>query len=510
MQPNLTNVKSANFEQAVATKRAVGRSKTWYSPGLQLLILGWFLFGFIIAVVSGAEGSYLGGFTLVSLSSWAAFWILSDRPLLNPVQWVAFLIFWWFAVAPPATAFFQLLIGAADMARNTQEQGADSLVIVGLGLPLYATSARLGLKLMEKFFSGYRVFDVSEAGLRPVTILVFYAIGFGAKLVLLALAQIGVVGVNEINFLGGTQTDIWWVGVIALLGNVKLWAISAGVWSWVFNRHRLPLWMKVLLAVMLFDVFWAGIFSGSKGAIILLPFIYAIALTCRDNRPPWKMIAIGAATLVVVVEPLISYGRNFAQLRGASNSQDRAQDFREVMSSGGFVAKSWKDLNVEVFFRGIYPVAGEIARRNYLLSGEWEGYTIGWGIEVVVPRRFRPDKPDQNIGNYFSRTIGADLGIANRNDHINNISPSMMFEFVGNYGHLAGILAFGIIGLCWAIFVSLVVGARSIAQNPFVILLILMGLAFEGSFGAFLVALRDFGILILGVVLTRRFFVFRW
>jgi hypothetical protein len=221
-----------------------------------------------------------------------------------------------------------------------------------------------------------------------------------------------------------------------------------------------------------------------------------IAFTFKKQRPPFAVAAVASVLLVLIVEPLIASGRITAQQRGAMSSSERRGDFSEVLKSTSFVRTDWKNLNVEVFFRGIYPVAGEITRRASIFSGEWDGYTLLWGLEAIVPRVLKPEKRDQNIGNFFSQTIGADLGISSRDDVMNNISPTIMFEIVGNWGLLAGLLAFPAVGLFWAALCTTLLSGARINSHPLGVVLFLTALGIESSVGSFLAGLRDLGLVI--------------
>src|SRR5262249_23680802 len=61
----------------------------------------------VIAVSLGltlSDPSILLGHVALALGTFAALWILSGRPLIDPIQAMVFLFHWWFAVGPAVCA----------------------------------------------------------------------------------------------------------------------------------------------------------------------------------------------------------------------------------------------------------------------------------------------------------------------------------------------------------------------------------------------------------------------
>ena len=146
------------------------------------------------------------------------------------------------------------------------------------------------------------------------------------------------------------------------------------------------------------------------------------------------MIA-GVLVFVMVITPFVTVGRYAAFVTGADSSATREQAFAEILTDPeGFLSTKMESIDIPVLFRGIYPLAGELTRRNGLLEGEWHGETIAWGFETLLPRALAPNKRDTSIGNFFGRTVGADIGVSGDNDYANSIALSLPFEFLGNYG----------------------------------------------------------------------------
>ena len=101
-----------------------------------------------------------------------------------------------------------------------------------------------------------------------------------------------------------------------------------------------------------------------------------------------------------------------------------------------------------------------------------------------------PDKRDMNIGNFFAQTVGVDTGVTHRSDTLTNIGVSIPFEFVGNYGWGAGILAFGLIGVFWSILSAWLLSPARLSDHPLAPFMALAAMGIEGAFGHYLAYLR--------------------
>jgi hypothetical protein len=139
-----------------------------------------------------------------------------------------------------------------------------------------------------------------------------------------------------------------------------------------------------------------------------------------------------------------------------------------------------------IFFRGISPLAGEVTRRNGPFNGEWQGTTILWGFESLVPRVIWPDKPDNNIGAFYTMDLGDDPAVSENSVYISNSAISIPFEFVGNYGWCAGILAFGLLGVTWSLWCGWLLSPARLSNHPLAPWLMLSALGMEQSFGGYL------------------------
>lgn len=109
-----------------------------------------------------------------------------------------------------------------------------------------------------------------------------------------------------------------------------------------------------------------------------------------------------------------------------------------------------------------------------------------------------------NIGNSFCRTVGADIGVSGRDDTLNSIALSIPFEFVGNYGIVAGILSFGLIEFFWTLFIVWMLSPARLSNHPLTPLLALSTMWMEQPLGHYLAGLRG---LIIPLLLC--YFVYR-
>jgi hypothetical protein len=179
--------------------------------------------------------------------------------------------------------------------------------------------------------------------------------------------------------------------------------------------------------------------------------------------------------------------RSAAEIAKITTTEERAELFQLGLSQWMMFADTRDhDINIESPFRGIFLYADGISSDSSVFSGPWEN-TLSEGMLTLVPRSIYPDKPDSNMGNYFARYLGT---VAD-DDYVTNEGVSLPFEFVGNYGYLAGILSFGLIGVFWALFCVWLLSEDRLATHPLAPLVIIFSLWIETSVGQFLAKLRD-------------------
>jgi hypothetical protein len=405
------------------------------------------------------------------------------------------LFYWWFGVGPVVTGAFYLLAGSPTDAVYAQENGMESLWIVAIGLPLYAFVARRTLAWLETR-NVYARFLMPQGHLyKTRTLLTYLVVGTLAGLAVQLTSVLGIQGISIVNYLGGTRVDALWVGLLNAITGVSVFATVGIMVSLSASRRITPWWLKVIGVLIILHALIGALTSGWKSSFLMI-FLYIIcARLSMRQRPPWYLIVALVLGFLFVVEPFVFSVRNLARQLDAQSPSDRIEIFRNALSEGALVPQvDWQSIRVDSLFRGIYPLAGELGRRNSLFEGYWSGETIKWGFQVLVPRALSPDKPDQNIGNFFSRTVASDIGVSSPDDYLNNVAVSIPFEFLGNYGWLAGVFSFPLIGFFWALLCGWLLSAHRISDHPLSPFMTAMAMGMEQSLGAYLAGLRDLAI----------------
>ncbi len=108
----------------------------------------------------------------------------------------------------------------------------------------------------------------------------------------------------------------------------------------------------------------------------------------------------------------------------------------------------------------------------------------------MIPRELFPEKPSTSIGNFFTQTLGVDLGVADASDFGSNTAISIPFEIVGNYGWLAGILSFGVIGLAWSFYCAMILTTNRLSTHPLTPWMVVFAATLEAPIGHFLANVR--------------------
>jgi hypothetical protein len=459
----------------------------------------------LVGLVTDAPTTYMLGQITLLLSVYASLLFVANRPLINPIQAVVFMFYWWFGVGPPVIASWNYLMGIPYAALDAQVSGMEALWIVAPGLLVYAIAARLTLHWFSRTGVYARFLLPNGENYRPKVLIIYLSLMGLSMLALMILQRLGIQGQEETSFLGGTKTSIWWVGVIAAVGLIAPFVTSSLMTALATPWRTIPLAVGILIMVTVLQTFVSAIFGGWKSPLAILAVYYTCAYVSRWQRPPWLLLGLGILVFVFFITPFVMYGRNAARISGVDDSAMRKQIYYEMLQDPQTFLPTAVDLiDPSVFFRGISPLAGELTRRNGFFDGEWHGYTIAWGFEVLVPRVFNPNKRDTNIGNFFAQTVGADIGVSGRDDTLNNVAISIPFEFVGNYGWCAGIVSFALIGVFWAMLCGWLLSPARLSNHPLTPFLALSTMAMEGAFGHFLAGLRQ---LIIPLILC--FFFYR-
>ena len=475
---------------------SLGGASHWFYSAWLRVCLGLTVAGTtFIAALTGAPPSYVCGEIALALSVFLSLRCLADWPLVNPVQAVIALFYWWFGIGPPVEALFKDLVGLPEEALHAQTSGMEALWIVALGLPIYAVAGRLVLRWAGKRRFGLQFLLPRGRNYQLGTLIILLACGVLSDVSVKGLEFLGISGQEELTYLGGTVTNIWWVGVIAGIGTVALLARSAILSELVYSGKGASRVTVLLALVVLLQSITSALTGGWKGAFVFVGLYILVAYVSRTQRIPWARMGLGLILFLFVVEPFVATGRHLAETLGIQTTEEKEGVFRELIEEKSLLQiGSWKEINIGSPFRGIYQLAGEVTRRNALFQGEWEGLTIGWGLLTLVPREFYPDKPPLNIGNFFARTVGVDLGMVDPEDFDTNFGLTIPFEVIGNYGWLAGILSFGLIGAAWSLLSALLLTSDRLSNHPLTPWMVGLSVAFESGVGHFLASVRALAI----------------
>jgi hypothetical protein len=449
----------------------------------------------VVSLASRVDPQYVLGQIVLILGVYFALFILSSRPLLNPVQAVVFIFLWWFGLAPSVTGAFYLLIGSPAEAIAAQVNGMESLWIVALGLPLYAIVANQTLIWLESKQICASFLMPQGVVYKPRTVLIYWLTGGLAALIVLATADFGIQGITVVNYLGATRTDIWWVGVIQALTTLSNIATAAVMFTLAMPKQYSPRWFKVFGIILILQTLVAALTSGIKGAFVYIFLYFLCARFSIKQVPPWRIALLLVAGFLLIVEPFVFNSRLRAEASGARDQADRITVFLQAINEGDLtVHTDLQSINISSLFRGIYPLAGELTRRNSLLNGYWQGITLDQGLQALIPRALSPDKPNMDIGNFMARTVGVDIGVVTPDNFITSVAVSIPFEFVGNYGWLVGVGSFALIGFVWALLCGWLLSPQRLAMHPLSPWLVFLAFGMEAPLASFLATFRDLAI----------------
>ena len=466
---------------------------SWYtSRWFQFSLVGTVSLAVFTGLETGAPPSYLFGQVFLGLGVYLSLFLLANRQLLDPVQAVVAVFYWWFGVGPAVVASWYYLLRLPDQALEAQVSGMEPLWIVAPGLIIYAIAARTTLNWLSKTKMHARFLLPAGESYRPRVLVIYLAMAGLSALALSALLRLGFQGQVETSFFGGTQTNIWWVGVIAAAGSVAPFATSALMTSIAGPWKGTPLTVKILVGLVAAQTIVFAVLGGWKSPLAVLGAYYSSAYLTRRQRPPWVFLAVGALVFIAFITPFVNYARNAAVNSGAADSSARKEVFSQVLTDPlAFLPRSLEAMDPAVFFRGISSLAGEVTRRAGPLEGEWHGYTVVWGLEILVPRAIMRDKRETNIGNFFSRTVAADIGVSGQYDALNSVAISIPFEIVGNFGWCAGVLSFGVIGVLWSVLCGWLLSPGRLSNHPLTAFLTVSTMGLEAPLGHYMAGLRD-------------------
>ena len=445
-----------------------------------------FCFGPALGLILLSFSVPISGLTLLAhialgLSAFLSLWLLSDRPLLNPVQAFVLLFQWWFGVGPAVCGLFYWLAGNTYIMESYIPDDPSGIWIVAAGLPIYAVLARFVTRLMSR--SDWRADFLRPSGTfyRFRTVAAFATIAAVVQIVLLIFGHYDIHPFETTHYLGRQVTTSIWLAMVACIAPVGNFALLALLPHLVGPRSTGPWQLKVLAAIGLALSIWYGLSSGSKG-LIVQPAMWAVAVYVSwRQRLPWLVLVFASLAFLLFVEPFVAVTRIAAQ-KASLTSEDQREFFKDSLENFSPGDISWREWNMESPFRGIYPHAVQVASESGLFRGPWGGESLRQDLSTIIPRALSPNKPDSNAGHYFAQQLG-DPGAIYAN---HNIAISVPFEFVGDYGWLAGVASFALIGLFWPAFTCIVLTPARLSTHPLMPYLLSVLLAFEQGAGQFL------------------------
>jgi len=427
--------------------------------------------------------------------------ILSDRPLINPIQTFVFLAYGWLSLDPCVETLWDVWNhGGSDVAFLVN-RGIKTLWLFSLGLPLYAIASRSVLDLLEKEKLWLRFLQPGGFYFRPKTILTFLSVGILTH-VLMKLFGISGAGPLGLGMAAGVPWYFYLIqsftGKVAEMGIVGvLWYVVAPKRDKISRRWKRIGWLILGCSVI------SAIPSGSKGAIIQPFLLLGVILTVRKQSPPFKILLATLIILVFVVFPFVTDFRYVAQSSAISNKSEAASLAWQRLSSFEFHDVSERgDFNPAFIFRGIYNYAGIVADRSDFFSGPWDGYTYSRGFLALIPRVIYPEKPDLNIGNFIANDLGVYL------DDLTNIGVSLPVEAWGNFGALVALISFVFIGIVWSLICGVILSPQRIHNHPIAPLFVLQTMYFEAPIAHFMAkTLKVYPFMLIGAWILNKFFL---
>jgi hypothetical protein len=431
-----------------------------------------------LTVVSGTGLEALAAQCLLAAGTFTSLRLLKDYPMVNPVHVVALLFHWWFGYGPTVCALSWSWKGDSARADAYLTGGTTPTLIVAFGLPIYAWAARWVLHHWKRpeltaIAPNGPVYEMGTLGRMGV-------VAGLAALALQALSLFGLHAYETVNYLGGQRTVVWWLIPLeqaALLGNFALAAGCSFLATPNLKRNAIFWWVILGLVALSFQ---RALTAGSKGPLVFPALYFLVAFANWRRRVPWLFLVAVVFGYLAVVEPFVASVRLQAEKAHATTGDERIELFNEGWRDF-HIGGQGRDVNVESLFRGIYPLAKEIADQSSFMEGPWKGQSVRDGLSAMLPRALFPDKTDSNMGNFFARQ----LGVSGAGDYMNNVAITMPFEIVGNYGWLAGWLSFAVLGVVWASFVAFTLTVPRMTTHPLTPYLIVFGMAIEESVGQF-------------------------
>lgn len=444
-----------------------------------------FCFGHVLLLLLASPVIPVAGDLVVSqlalaCATFAAIRLLSDHPPLNPIQAFVLLFHWWFSVGPICCTFYYWISGDRTQLEAYARHPASVVWVVACGLPLYGIAARIAVRFIERRRWHARFLMPAGPLYHPGTIIAFTAFALAIRAVLQLFAMVGAVPFDTLNYFGGQQVQSTPLAILASAMRVSEFAF-VGLLGYLTcpagtAQGRSFKYLAVLVGVASMA---SAVSSGWKGAFVFPVFYLILLILVWRQRLPWIVLCATAIFFILLVEPFVATARQTAEQLQINTPEERSAVFLARLRDVPSLVPTWRTVNIESPFRGIYQSAVSVASMSSAWHGPWDGQSLRDGLSAIVPRALSPEKQPSNMGNFFARQLGATEG------DLHSIAITIPFEFVGNYGFVAGILSFALIGLLWGAFTCGLVSAGRLATHPLSPVLIVLLLAVESSVGQF-------------------------
>lgn len=481
--------------QGLSAGRLRNGDRLWF-PVLSAAITPPLIYALLVPTLDGALVG-LAGQLLLSLSVLISLWLLKPYPLINPVHAVVLFFQWWFGWAPAVCAAYWIWEGDPRSACEYTLNGIAPILIVSLGLPLFAGVSRFIL-------SNWRCPQLADAAPKQASysfslIVRLCVVAAVAWAILQLFGLRGIRAFETVNYLGGQQTLTWWLMPFVECEQLLDLAAVASCTYLVTSGKQASRKQRIAALVIIGIATARALTSGSKGAIVKPAFYVIVAFVNWRRRIPWSALACLLFSYLIFVEPYVDGMRMVSERLHVTTPEQRTELFRR----GFFTLLNDKRRaihpDIESVFRGIYPYTQQVMRQSRAMSGPWKGKTIRDDISSLVPRVLLPTKADTNTGNFFAHQL-SDIS----DDNPINIAITMPFEVVGNFGWCAGILSFVVIGLVWTPFVAWALTIDRLTTHPLTPFMIGVAMIMEQSIGQAMNALK-----ILVLILILLWFIVR-
>ncbi|RYG68341.1 hypothetical protein EON77_15620, partial [bacterium] len=143
-RPNLRLDDARVIRESLRSLGRGGESLSWIGRPWVLVVS--FLPAVAMLAIWGAVGVWspiVGAMIALSIGTYFALFLLSDRPLLNPLHAVILMFQYWFGIAGAVIMGYRLFKGPLSTFEYFYQAEPTAVLIVALGLPLFALAGRV-------------------------------------------------------------------------------------------------------------------------------------------------------------------------------------------------------------------------------------------------------------------------------------------------------------------------------------------------------------------------------